>query len=416
MGVELDDLIFNPGRFKKTAKLIAAVFIFLWTALLAVSLLQNLVQHRQTMMTVARDTARTAFEKDLLYRKWNSGHGGVYAPITDTTQPNPYLVLPDRVITDTFGRNYTLINPAFMTRQVFDLQEESTGIIGHITSLNPIRPENAADEWETRALQAFESGVDEVSSVEIIGGKNYMRLMKPLKVEKSCLNCHAAQGYQIGDIRGGISESVPLAPLEDAGIAQRNALFLAHGFIWVSGILGLVAATRAIQRSTSLQQKAEEELVYISRHDSLTGLHNRHYFEEYFRRLEEIQTKPITVLSCDLDNLKHVNDTLGHAAGDLLLQGAAEVLRASFRAEDVVARIGGDEFVVVLRGGSQEQIDKSLERVRAHEATWNRKHPSINLGISIGVASTAREMTLKEALKLADDRMYADKARRKAAA
>jgi diguanylate cyclase (GGDEF)-like protein len=152
----------------------------------------------------------------------------------------------------------------------------------------------------------------------------------------------------------------------------------------------------------------------LSQHDSLTGLHNRHYFEDYFRRLEENIERPATILSCDLDNLKKVNDAMGHTAGDLLLQGAAGILRASFRAEDVVARIGGDEFVVVLRGGSQEQIDTALERVRAHEEAWNRKHPGMNLSISIGAASTATDMDLKGVLKLADDRMYADKARRKA--
>ncbi len=407
--------LFNPTRYKKTVKRIAAVMLALWTALIALSLYYNLDQHDQTLVRIARETGRIAFEKDLLYRGWNSGHGGVYVPVTETSQPNPYLVLPDRNITDTFGAAYTLINPAYMTRQVFEMQEKDTGIVGHITSLNPIRPENAADEWETRALRAFEEGAREVSSVETVGGEEYLRLMKPLFVEKSCLDCHAAQGYQIGQIRGGISESVPLKPLEEAGFAQRGSLFLAHGFIWVVGLLGIYFGSRTIQHSVTLQQQAEEELLFLSHHDSLTGLHNRHYFEDYFRQLEENADRPATVLSCDLDNLKHTNDSMGHAAGDLLLQGAAGVLRASFRAEDVIARVGGDEFVVVLQGGSQEQVAAAIERVRAHEEAWNREHPGMNLSISIGAASTAKDMNLKGVLKLADDRMYADKARRKAA-
>ncbi|MHC1781286.1 MAG: diguanylate cyclase [Anaerolineaceae bacterium] len=406
--------IFNSGRFKKTANRVAAVFLILWTILLTVSLLQNLDQHRQTMLIVARDSGRTAFQKDVLYRRWNSGHGGVYAPITKTTQPNPYLVLPDRIITDTFGKTYTLVNPAYMTRQVFELQEESTGIIGHITSLKPIRPENAADEWETRALQAFESGVPEVSSVEKINGRTFMRFMKPLFVEEICLPCHAAQGYQVGEIRGGISESVPLGPLEEAGLAQRNSLILAHASIWVFGLLGIYSASRFLKQSVSLQQKAEEELVHMSIHDSLTGLHNRRYFEDYFRRLEEIKNKPVTLLSCDLDNLKLVNDTLGHAAGDQLLKGAAEVLKASFRSEDIIARIGGDEFVVILLVSDTDQIDKAIARVREQEQAWNHQHPEMKLSISIGAASTSMQMSLSDALKLADNRMYADKASRKA--
>jgi len=76
---------------------------------------------------------------------------------------------------------------------------------GHITSLNPIRPDNAPDEWERRALRAFEQGQHEAVSLETLDGEPYLRFMRPMIVEKKCLKCHAAQGYQEGDIRGGIS-------------------------------------------------------------------------------------------------------------------------------------------------------------------------------------------------------------------
>ena len=391
------------------------LFLVLWTGLLGISLRWNLYQHEKTLTETYTVMGRIAFEKDVQYRSWNSAHGGVYVPVTDTTQPNPYLKgIPDRIITADNGKTYTLINPAYMSRQVFEIQKEATGILGHLTSLNPIRPENAADEWETRALMSFENGVSEVSSVENINGQTYLRFMKPLPVEENCLGCHAAQGYKVGDIRGGISESIPLAPFQKASLLQRNTLILGIMLIWLFGFLGIILASQSLKRSTTLQQKAEENLIRMSVHDSLTGLYNRHYFEEALLRIKGFRINQVNILTCDLDNLKRVNDTMGHSAGDLLLQGAAEVLRASFRSEDIIARTGGDEFVVILASPDSDQIEKAIVRLRVEEFEWNKLHPQMGLSISIGSSSTSPEIDLNEALKLADDRMYADKAERKA--
>ncbi len=147
-----------------------------------------------------------------------------------------------------------------MTRQVHELAEQQYGVRGHITSLNPIRPENAPGPWETEALQTFERGKTEVSSVEKMEGKEYIRLMRPLITEKGCLKCHAAQGYQEGDIRGGISVSVPMEPLW--AIAQRNITTLAVGHIllWLIGLGWLILGTQRLRRSERERNRAEEEL------------------------------------------------------------------------------------------------------------------------------------------------------------
>lgn len=386
----------------------------LWTILLAGSLEWNLYLSRKTLIDNATDTARIAFEKDVMYRSWNSSHGGVYVLVTDSSQPNPYMKdAPERDFTASNGQAYTLVNPAYMTRQVFELQKESTGILGHITSLKPLRPQNAADEWETKALKAFESGSTEFSSVETLNGQSYLRFMKPLKVEEKCLACHATQGYEIGEIRGGISESVPLARMQHSGLLQTNSLILGHAVIWVFGLMGTFLTFSVQKRAITIRQKAEDDLIRISTHDSLTGLFNRNFFEENFQNIEEIKVKPVTILTGDLDNLKVVNDTLGHVAGDQLLLGAAEVLKASFRSEDIVARTGGDEFSVILLNSDESQIARAIERIRQNEKKWNESNPGFNLSISIGAASTSIEIDLSEALKLADQNMYADKARRK---
>ena len=188
----------------------AAVLAVFWTLILASSLVWNVIESKQNTLQGARIEARIAYERDVAYRNWNAGHGGVYVAVTKETQPNPYLSnIPERDITTPSGKVLTLVTSAHMTRQVVELDGGLPGVRGHITSLKPVRPENAPDPWETTALAAFERGQTEVSAIARIDGKDYLRLMRPLVAERACLTCHANQGYVEGDIRGGVSERWP---------------------------------------------------------------------------------------------------------------------------------------------------------------------------------------------------------------
>ena len=215
------------------------VTMALWSILIGLSFGWSLRTEKSGFLETARIEARTAFEKDVVYRRWNASHGGVYALVTGITQPNPYLDVPERDITTPLGKALTKINPAYMTRQVHELALKAQGIRGHITSLNPIRPANAPDPWETRALKNFQTGLKEVSSVEEIEGNEYMRLMRPLLTEKGCLQCHAVQGYKLGDIRGGISVSIPMAPHMAITQSHILALCVGHGLLWLAGLAGI---------------------------------------------------------------------------------------------------------------------------------------------------------------------------------
>jgi signal transduction histidine kinase len=158
----------------------------------------------------------------VLTRAWNAGHGGVYVPVSEQVQPNPYLKHPRRDLTTDDGRRLTMINPAFMTRQISELAQKKGGTVFHITSLKPIRPANAPDGWERAALTAFEAGGKEVTEVvQAAGAPALLRYMAPLKVDPPCMACHAVQGYRVGDIRGGISVSQPFEPVLQA---SRHAL------------------------------------------------------------------------------------------------------------------------------------------------------------------------------------------------
>lgn len=216
---------------------------------------------RSDTVDLARTMGRTMFEKDILFRRWIALHGGVYAEVTPDTPPNPYLAkIPERDITMPSGRRLTLINPAYATRQMHELQKQRGDIIGHITSLKPIRPGNAPDAWERMALQRFEQGQPEVSSVERMGGRTYMRVMRPLITEESCLKCHRAQGYKVGDIRGGLSVSLPMAPFLETRDAAVGRHVLGFGLTWLGGLALIGAGALRLTREIRAHAVLEEQL------------------------------------------------------------------------------------------------------------------------------------------------------------
>ncbi len=237
------------------------VFAFLWSAIIVALVVWNIRRHDSDMMDLARHEAVIAYEKDVLMRRWAANHGGVYVPVSEDTPPNPYLWdVPERDITTPSGRRLTLMNPAYITRQLHELQNKYLGTRGHITSLRPIRAENSPDEWETRALQGFERGLQEVASVERMEGREYMRLMRPLITEESCLKCHATQGYRVGEIRGGISVAVPMQPIVSAGSSYRTHLVFGYGLIWLLGMGMLGVGYSRLGKQVLARERAEEAL------------------------------------------------------------------------------------------------------------------------------------------------------------
>ena len=233
-----------------------------WTAIVGGSLVWSSYQLRDTILALALTQVRVAHEKDVVYRRWNALHGGVYVPVSETTTPNPYLHVPERDLLTPSGQRLTLVNPAYMTRQVHELQLERSGMYGHITSLNPIRPENRADAWEAEALASFERGALEVSSVGRVGaeGQESMRLMRPLVTEEVCLTCHRQQGYQLGDIRGGISVAVPMEPWWAALKRERLATARTHILLWLLGLGGIGLASWHIRLRVRERDRAEAGL------------------------------------------------------------------------------------------------------------------------------------------------------------
>jgi len=228
----------------------------LWLIIIALSLLWNWQRTNQMAAEIAQQQAIAAFDKDVIYRMWNASHGGVYALVTPGTPPNPHLShIKERDILTPSGRQLTLINPAYMTRQVHEMGHEKYGHKGHITSLNPIRLQNAPDPWEAQALESFEQGEQESIVLAELGDGQYLRLMRPLITQKGCLKCHGHQGYQVGDIRGGLSVSVPMAPYWASARKQFTVILLGHLFFFALGSSGiLLSVNRLLKHNRQMHQ------------------------------------------------------------------------------------------------------------------------------------------------------------------
>ncbi len=213
-----------------------AALVALWALLSGASLAHTLALIDTQVREVAIARARVLFALIETTRQWTTEHGGLYVAATPDTPPNPYLKGRDRDIVVN-GRLYTKINSAYLTRQLSELVERRRGVVFHVTSLRPIRPENAADPWETKALQAFEDGAAEVMEETEFMGRPAFRYMTPLEATNDCLACHENQGYSVGDIRGGLSVSVPAAQVYEEVVPQRRHAVLLHlaGFGLLSG-------------------------------------------------------------------------------------------------------------------------------------------------------------------------------------
>jgi len=160
----------------------------------------------------------------------------------------------------------------------------------------------------------------------------------------------------------------------------------------------------------------QQKLEHLSTHDVLTGLYNRTFYEAELERLATSRRYPVGIIIIDLDGLKATNDTYGHAAGDTMICTAAEVLRKAFRAEDMVARTGGDEFTVILPETGETGLQAAVGRIRYCLEEANGSGDSLAVRLSLGSAIAESKEKLIDAVKAADSRMYQNKAARRVAA
>ena len=207
----------------------------------------------------ARIEARTIFEHNLAYRKWNTKHGGVYVKVDELTQPNPYLDIADRDLMTIGGQELTMINPFQMTREAYELLQENMDqpTYNRTVSHDNLNPINAPDEWETKALDSFVDGVEEISEVTILKSSPYLRLLKPYVAMEGCIKCH--DGYTVGDIRGGMSIAVAMDSYYKSESMATNSIIVTHFFLWLIGVFSIGLLTRNIQTQQKKTLDSEEK-------------------------------------------------------------------------------------------------------------------------------------------------------------
>lgn len=407
--------------------------------------------------------ARVIYQQIMITRSWNAAYSGIYARKTPGVETNKYLFeagpgqgIPSAIIpeiTDKHGHVYTLKNPALMTRELSELTAKHSDIRFHLTSLNPINPGNIPDDFEKRSLQQFETGLKETSELSRNNDKQYFRFMAPLYVEHSCLACHGFQGYKVGDVRGGISLTLPMNNELELLNTSRVQFLAGAGILLVLVIIAIILGSRYLvtrplhllqQFASSMgkPQQVPEELLARSDEvgllakelndanatllaqrdvilqdaqteqdgntDTLTGVYSRRYLFSEGTRLYDRWRRDgagIAILMIDIDHFRHINDKYGHLAGDDVLIAVTQILMKQCRPYDLVARYGGEEFLVMLEASSYGSGNSSAQRILQSIAEHVFRSGGIELRItvSIGVVEGSSLGDFDSTLRKADE-------------
>lgn len=257
------------------------LIIFIWSALIFGVTGIKILNQYSFADTLAKNEAVVSVKKDLAYRAWVSSHGGVYVPITQRTPPNPYLShIKNRDVHTTAGQHLTLMNPAYTLSQMMQNYGELYGTKGHITSRILMNPKNAPDAWEEKVLEIAERTGEASSKKELIDSKEYFRYLKPLVMQESCMKCHAFQGYRVGDIRGGVSVSIPMEIYDNQALKASWIDVMTSFLIYSIGLIAIFYGRKKAQEMLETKIKDYEQHIFslvniLEQRDSYTAGHTQ---------------------------------------------------------------------------------------------------------------------------------------------
>ncbi len=234
--------------------------VLIWGTLAALSAQWGLNNLDSLAENLAYERSQSMFRLIEMTRLWNARHGGVYVPVSETTPSNPYLEDPEKDVVTTKGIELTKLNPAYMTRQLSEVAEISSGIRFHITSLRPINPDNQPDSWEKSSLLSFEQKIQEVLKYFPEDSTPVYRYMGPLYTKKACLTCHKKQGYKVGDVRGGISITMPAEPIISTQQSARNQVIYINFSVFTLLTIISIFLLSKFRQQWQLIQKTKDQL------------------------------------------------------------------------------------------------------------------------------------------------------------
>ena len=173
----------------------------------------------------------------------------------------------------------------------------------------------------------------------------------------------------------------------------------------------ILVGSFCFEMTQKIMQETERNFLIKSAYtDELTQIHNRRYCMEYMNKMKDSENLDYTVICFDLNNLKTVNDTYGHAMGDVLIKNAADVISKTFEQYGLVARMGGDEFIAIIETSDQEEINRLKELFRTNIEQKNKEITDLNMSIAYGYAScNPKEYNIEKIYQIADNHMYETK-------
>jgi diguanylate cyclase (GGDEF)-like protein len=356
--------------------------------------------------------ARAFFQEIVQTRRWIIDQEGVYVNKKPGMQIDPVLAEIEGLktsIRDEDGQIYLLRNHATITKMISAIATEERLFGINITSLDPLNSQNEPDKFEQSALLAFADGDNEIYQFVKIPSGVLFRYMAPLIMEEKCLKCHAQQGYKLGDIRGGISISIPANQIMKE-INETRIYILISAIALLTLLLSLIIYIT--KRFISDLDKSEKKLIELATTDPLTGLLNR---REGIRRFQEeishsIREKlPLSVILIDIDFFKQINDNFGHQVGDEAISMVAKIMVTTLRDYDIICRYGGEEYLIVLPTTDLSKALETAERIRLlleQEVIQTRTKKEISLTVSCGVSSMQATDTLDSLIYRADNALF----------
>jgi len=268
------------------------VLMFVWTAAVGGSLIWTINTAKKNSLITALAQGRMALEKDKMFRRWASRHGGVYT-FTTTTIPNPYLShIKDRDIKLPDGRTLTLVNPAYMVRQMYEFNKDAKLVRTRLVSDKLLNPVNIPEGWEEEALKQVTKTGKEYYIMEKHDSKYEFKLMSPFFIEPPCLKCHAFQGYKVGDIRGAISVVTNISDVMKGEKDIEKSAYIGHIILYLLililfriGYLNIVrmltrlhdreaVLNSAMSRNESILQSASESIFGVDRIGCITFINS----------------------------------------------------------------------------------------------------------------------------------------------
>lgn len=171
---------------------------------------------------------------------------------------------------------------------------------------------------------------------------------------------------------------------------------------------GNIRGCLIVFRDVTGKKEKQEKIQYLSYHDELTGLYNRRFCEEEIRRLDTQRNLPISVVMGDVNGLKLVNDTFGHEKGDQFLMKASEIIKNACRADDIIVRWGGDEFVILLPKTGIKEVEEIIHRIKRISEREEVHSVSLSVSFGWGVKETP-EQSLQQVMREAEELMYKNK-------